>query len=296
MRRLRICSVIILLCSILLFGYCKIRQIQREDRIPPVIQMNDKEIKVSINDGEEALLKGVIAKDAKDGDVSDSLLIDNISDFLEDGSRFVTIAAFDQNENVAKAVRKISYSDYERPSFDFTQPMRFLEGDADYLSYITASDNIDGDLSGMIRFSDETQITADKAGEYQAEAEVRNSMGDTISLPFTLEVLAAEDYNKEPMIYLKHYVKYIKKGKHVDYKANLDYITINGRKYKLTDGEEIENDSVGRDKIRVDDDEVKYNTPGVYEAVYSLTIGDEEEESEKEPIRGTVRLVVVVEE
>ena len=109
MRRLRICSVIILLCSILLFGYCKIRQIQREDRIPPVIQMNDKEIKVSINDGEEALLKGVIAKDAKDGDVSDSLLIDNISDFLEDGSRFVTIAAFDQNENVAKAVRKISY-------------------------------------------------------------------------------------------------------------------------------------------------------------------------------------------
>ncbi|MDD7114786.1 MAG: hypothetical protein PUH88_10075 [Lachnospiraceae bacterium] len=295
MKKLRLFSTVILICSAVLFGYCIVRQWKNDEKVPPVIKMDQTSIEVSVKDGDDALLKGVTATDKKDGDVTDSLIVDNISDFLDDGSRFVTIAAIDSNNNVAKAVRQITYSDYEHPKFDFTESMRFVEGETDYLDNVTAEDSIDGDLSGTVNFSDNTQITVDKAGTYKAELQVRNSLGDTEYLPFTLEVLKAEDYNKEPSIHLKHFVKYIKKGKTIDYKNNLDYVYIGSRKYKLVDGDKIENTTVGRDRIHVNDDNVKYNTPGVYEVEYSMTLNDEMKE-DQETIRGTVRLVVVVEE
>ena len=294
MKRLKLFSAVVLICSIALFCFCVFYQFRTNDKVPPVIKMDQTTIKVSVNDGEDVLINGVTAIDRKDGDVSDSLVIDNISDFLEDGSRFVTIAAFDKDNNVAKAVREITYTDYERPKIDFIEPMRFLEGKTEYLDNVTVSDIIDGDISGLVRFADNTQIIADKAGEYQVEIQVKNSMGDVVYLPFTIEVLESQDYNAEPSIHLKHYVKYIKKGKTIDYKKNLESVFIGNREYKLVNGDEMDNTSIGRDCIHINDENVQYETPGVYEAEYSLTL--DENMTGQEKVKGTVRLVVVVEE
>lgn len=294
MKRLKLFSVVVLICSVVLFCFCVIFQFRTDDKVPPVIKIDQTNIEVSVYDGEDVFLNGVTATDKRDGDVSDSLVIDNVSDFLEDGSRLVTIAAFDKNNNVAKAVREIRYSDYEHPKFDFEEPMRFLEGKTDYLDYVTATDILDGDLSGMVRFSDNTQIVADKAGEYKVEIQLKNSLGDVVYLPFTIEVLESQDYNSEPSIHLKHYVKYIKKGKKIDYKKNLDSVYIGNREYKLVNGDEIDNTSIGKDRIHIDDENVKYEVPGVYEAEYSLTLDDTMTGQDK--VKGKVRLVIVVEE
>lgn len=296
MKRLKLFGVVILICSTALFGFCIVRQFQNDDKVPPVIKMKDSSVEVSVNDGKKTLLNGVTAEDKKDGDVSDTLIVDNISDFLDDGSRFVTIAAFDKDNNVAKAVRQITYRDYRKPRYDFKEPMRFQEGDSDYLDNVKVTDDMDGDLSGMVNFSDNTQITADKAGEYKAQLQVRNSLGDTEYLPFTLEVLDSEDYSREPVIYLKHYVKYLKKGEKPDYKANMKAVSIGGRKYKLTNGKNMDDGVIGRDKIKVNDDDVNYKEPGVYEAQYSLTLDKESGTANQETVRGITRLVVVVEE
>lgn len=294
MRRLKILSLAILFCSVLFFGYCKIRQFRTDDGTAPVIHMDEAAIEVGVEDGNDVLLSGVTATDNKDGDVTASLIIDNISDFTENGTRFVTIAAFDSSNNVGKAMREIKYRDYNIPRFDFLEPMRFQVGDSEYLENVTVSDCLDGDISNLVRFSDNTDITVDEAGEYKVEMQVRNSAGDTQYLPFTLEILEPSDYGTQPQIYLDKYVVYTKKGKKVDYKKHLDSVTISGMEYEITNGGEITENSVGIDKIRVNEKGVDYNTPGVYEAIYSLTL--ESEDDNREDIKGTVRMVIVVEE
>lgn len=47
--------------------------------------MDNSEISVSIHADEVELLSGVTAYDAKDGDVTDSLAVEHISNFIEKG-------------------------------------------------------------------------------------------------------------------------------------------------------------------------------------------------------------------
>ncbi|MFQ7768823.1 MAG: hypothetical protein ACLRIL_11475 [Fusicatenibacter saccharivorans] len=53
------------------------------------------------------LLSGVTAYDAKDGDVTDSLAVEHISNFIEKGRRKISIVAFDSDNNVTHAEREM---------------------------------------------------------------------------------------------------------------------------------------------------------------------------------------------
>ena len=52
------------------------------DSTVPVIQMSQNQIEVSVKD-KKALLKGVIAKDAKDGDITNKIVVESISKFVD---------------------------------------------------------------------------------------------------------------------------------------------------------------------------------------------------------------------
>ena len=58
-------------------------------------------------DAESVLLTGITATDNKDGDVSDSLIVDHIIDSDDGSSITVYYAAKDSSNNVAKASRKV---------------------------------------------------------------------------------------------------------------------------------------------------------------------------------------------
>ena len=75
-----------------------------------------------------ALLAGVTATDAEDGDVTASLLVEGVSGRNADGTVQVTYAAFDSDRHVTKATRAVRYTDYKPPRFALSQPLACRAG------------------------------------------------------------------------------------------------------------------------------------------------------------------------
>lgn len=288
MKRLRALCLVILLISVGAFGYCKVKQLRSGDNLAPVIYVGESNVEVSVEDGEDVLLQGVTAEDRKDGDVTGSVIVENISGFLDDGRRIVTYAAFDSDNHVSKATRQITYKDYTSPRFEIKASLRFPAGTTDFLSGIAVTDCLDGDLSSSVRFSRGYEITTDEPGNYRMQLEVANSAGDMVYLPVTVEVYDPSEYSQTPQISLKEYIKYVKKGHTLNVKDYLDSVEIAGTEYKVVSGSGMTESTVGRDEIKMIDSEIDYNTPGVYEAIFSMTSEFGQ--------TGTVRMVVVVEE
>ena len=290
MKRLRILSGLILLSAIALVGYIRVLNGRTNDNIAPTITMDQNEITINVQDDESVLLEGVTAQDNRDGDVTDSLTVDNISTFNRDGKRYVTIAAFDKSNNVGKATREITYKDYRPPHFDITEPMIFTVGSSKFFNAITANDVLDGDVTGNIHFEDNTRLLTNEAGDYDVTIQVKNSAGDVASLPLTITIMD-NSYNEKPRVALKHYVRYTKKNVKLNYKKLMDCVYIGNRKYELVKGEEIEKETIGRDRIRINDDGVNYDKTGIYDVTYKLTV-----EQGEEKVTGTTKLIVVVED
>ena len=76
----------------------------RQDRTAPVISFGENDIVYTEDMDLSLLLNGITATDNKDGDVTDTLLIEKISDTAR-GDVIVTYAALDSANNVAKASR-----------------------------------------------------------------------------------------------------------------------------------------------------------------------------------------------
>ena len=140
----------------------------------PEILFDSEVISVPTGADDAALLAGVTATDAEDGDVTASLLVEGISGRNDDGTVQVTYAAFDSNHHVTKATRAVRYTDYTKPRFALTQPLVCRTGGNRVLSsYVTAHDSIDGDLSGRVKIAltDGSSLaitgTPTKAGEVE---------------------------------------------------------------------------------------------------------------------------------
>lgn len=288
MKRLRLICFIVLIIAVAAFLYFKVGQMLGSDNLGPVIRMKDTDITVSVKDKESTLLKGVTAEDTKDGDVTDSLIIANVSNFLDDGRRLVTLAAFDSDNHVSTVTRQIQYSDYVPPRFSLSGALRFPVGTTNFFSLISVQDELDGDISDDVRFTKGYEITATTQGTYKMQYEVTNSAGDTQKLPVTIEIYDSGDYDSTPQIRLTKYIKYIKKGQKLSLSSYLKSVAINGTEYKFVSGSFMGSKTIGRDKVRINDKSVDYKKAGVYEAVYSLT-----SEYGK---TGTVRLIIVVED
>lgn len=74
------------------------------DRIAPVITFGEEEIVYREGMSEEGLLEGVTAMDDRDGDVTDSLVVEKVSK-MADGDVIVSYAAMDRAGNVVKKAR-----------------------------------------------------------------------------------------------------------------------------------------------------------------------------------------------
>ena len=117
----RIAKIIFVLAlAAFVFFYFKTRM---DDRIAPVISMEEDEISVSIDSSEKKLLDGVTAEDNKDGDLTDRIILENLSNFTKPGQRVATYAVFDSSGNLARASRVVKYKDYVAPHFIISSPM-----------------------------------------------------------------------------------------------------------------------------------------------------------------------------
>ena len=170
-------------------------QIRRKtDQTIPKISMDQDEIQVSVKDPEKVWKKGITAYDEKDGDITDSLVIESVSTFLEKGRRLVSYAAFDRDGHVAKASRQLIYTDYHSPKISCAKPFSFPVGTQNILDSVYATDCIDGDISNKVEITGDSVFFLNIAGEYEIWLQVTNSCGDMVTVPVTLEMV---DYRQQ---------------------------------------------------------------------------------------------------
>ena len=224
----------------------------------PEILFDSEVISVPTGADDAALLAGVTATDAEDGDVTASLVVEGASGRNDDGTVRVTYAAFDSNHHVTKATRAVRYTDYVKPRFALTQPLVCRTGGNRVLSsYVTAHDSIDGDLSGRVKIALTDGSSLVITGTHTAELRVTNSIGDTASVPVTVEVTAGDP--NPARITLTEYLIYLPAGSGY---APMDYVAGVG-------------DSDSKSGVTASST-VNSNEPGVYEVVFTYRSGGTE--------------------
>lgn len=261
----------------------------------PVIHIEESLIEVSVEDGDDRFLVGVTASDSTDGDVTDSVAVENVSNFYADGKRLITYVAFDNDKHVGRATRELQYTDYESPRFILEEPLQYLPGSVNLK--ISASDCLDGDISSAIKLMVNDPITPDQPGQYEATFQVANSAGDVSSLPVTIEIMK-NDNEVVPVLNLDTYLEYIRQGDSFDPYDHLETIQISNKEYQVVEGpgnyaeEGLERGTervIGTDMVKVSGD-VDTDKPGTYKVKYSITV----DKGNNDFISGHTVLYVVV--
>lgn len=260
-RRLQILLLAAAVIMVILYIVNRWVLYSRFDRSTPEITFDSEVLEVSVAVTEEELLNGVTAADKKDGDVTDTIIIESISKMLGDHERIVTYAAFDKDNHVGKAQRKIRYTDYTSPRFSLDGPLEAGTMNAemsDILAPLHATDCIDGDLTSQIVVID-TEITSMSADAMTAQYEVQvtNSCGDVtaLKLPVRMQMNTSGSFAE---IKLSEYLAYRKVGEVVDPAAFVVSASAGGQEY-----------GVGGVQINSNLDT---SMPGVYTVTYTLSV------------------------
>lgn len=189
----------------------------KTDNTGPVIRVSSEVLDVSIKATNKDLLAGVTAYDEKDKELTDSIIIESVSRFSEKGICKVTYAVCDSDNNVAKATRKIRYTDYVSPTFAVSGNLCFsLYESMDIRPFISSHDCLDGDITKRLIITSDN-YSSSVAGAYAIKATVTNSKGDRaeIELPLIVE----DRPLSAPTIELSEYLVYTDVGKSVDFKS-----------------------------------------------------------------------------
>lgn len=281
MKIVRILVLVFFIIAVVLHGGYTLHEKFVEDNTPPVITADNDEIYVSVGVTDEELLEGMHAEDAKDGDVTDTMVVVSRLDFIQKGTLKVNYAAFDSSNNVATYTRKVTYTDYQSPRFSATTPFRFSETEesATVLSNVRCEDVLDGDLTADIRMT----YGSNEGIKYPVVMEVTNSAGDSAlaSVNVYLEDRASLAI---PSVALDEYIVYTKLGQSVNPQEHVIGIFQNSKVTRFS-----ENTSYSMENVVWDTSKVDYDKPGEYIITYGLI------DNEGETLNNT-ELYLIVEE
>lgn len=220
--------ITLILFSVMLVAFVTFSVLDKikTDTSVPVITVESDELLISVEDGKEALLAGVTAIDEKDGDITDSVLVESVSKFIEPGVFDVTYAVADSDNHVSKAVRRVRYTDYTQPEFYMKRALVYsVDEDVDIRAAVGARDCIDGDISDRVTVL-ATDFVQNTAGVFTVSLQVANSMGHMIYLDVTVHVEGNE--TMAPEIQLEKSLIYINKGEQPVFEDYIKEVTVNG--------------------------------------------------------------------
>lgn len=280
--------LLILLCLAVFYGY-RAYDRMRTDTKAPEIQMDEQIPEVSVGDPKSALLQGITATDKTDGDVTASLVVESITLLDSEGNLQVTCAAFDSAGNVAKAQRQAKCSDYESPRFTLSAPLAYTYGSGfDVLSTVGATDVVDGDIQHRVRATSLDDASIATKGSHYVQFQVSNSLGDTVTQVFPVEVYDAGTYDAD--LSLQAYLIYLPKGASFEAKQYLKSFTWRGEETSLQSG------LPANFSLRTKG-EVQTQTPGTYSVEYRVTYTEPNETNPDLDRQYTAysKLIVVVE-
>lgn len=272
MKYIRLGIIVIFIAVTIVFVVNFYNDKKSVDNTYPKIEMRSEQIEVSVKATNEDLLKDVIAKDAKDGDLTNNIVVESISKFIDKKNHIcnVTYVVEDSDKNVTKATRKIKFTDYEKTQFTLSQPLCFNIGsDMSVADIIGAVDDYDGDISHKVKILSST-VSNRIAGAYTVTAQVTNSLGDTSKLKTT--VVIRQSNNLSPIIDLKQNIVYLKKGQKFNAQSYIKSVRDSEGKSMDTDAVDVVSSSVNTDKsgyytVEYAVDEEKYEDGSTYLAV-----------------------------
>lgn len=269
-----IIGIFLVVLSVFIFTWARFKM--SIDGAPPVIELSKNTIKVSVKSDEKKLLKNVTAKDSKDGDLRDSIIVESISQFIDKKNHIsnITYAVADKDYHVTKATRQVKYTDYTRPRFTLKRPL-CLEtgGDNNIKDIIGAVDCIDGVINRKVKILSTTFSTL-STGDSTVTAQVTNSMGDTIKMK--AHVIIRPFNIKAPIIYLKDNIVYLKRGENFKELSQIKYVFTNGGK------------RISKSRVKIAHSTVNTKKPGCYYVEYVINEGKANE--------GKTNLIVIVED
>ena len=282
---MRLARIILTICFVIAaaaYGFTEVKDRVFTDHTSPVITADTDELTVSITASEEDLMAGLTASDDKDGDVTDSIVVTGVSDFITGHTFKVTYAAFDAAGNVGTYTREAVYSDYTSPRFSSEKPFIYTTGStsSDGMTGITVIDCIDGDISGRIK----GVVTS--YDDYYLEPvtlSVTNSSGDEITADIMVQYMESEDIS-DIRPYMDSYIIYCTAGSSVNVKSHIIGVWSNnaGRTFEEVDYR------YSTDDMTVDTSGVDYSMPGSY--IVKITMNPTEET----PDTGDAYITIVV--
>ena len=212
MRIVRVITVVVFLMSVVIWGIGKYYDLNL-DETPPIIEADTDEIHVSTKADEAELKKGLTATDDVDGDLSDGIVIANISPFLEKGVCKIEYMVFDHSNNVGHYERTVYFDDYKSPEINLTAPLMYKQNKEIILTdRLFAIDQLEGDISDKLRFST-AGASQYETGVYELYVEARNSYGDLVKETLLLNIIPYE--NDRGYIRLKEYLIYVPAGRKI---------------------------------------------------------------------------------
>lgn len=210
---MRTLKTILIICLVLVTAAFAAGQVYSRvvaDTVPPMITLDSDSITVSVEDGRDALLRGVTASDAKDGDLTGQIIVSGVSKLISNNTAKVSYMVFDMAGNMASATRYVVYSDYHRPRFMLITPLVYSLGETVSITgRLQAQDAVDGDITSSIRVLS-SDIISSTEGVYNLTLQVINSLGDTaqVTLPVTIRAEADGD----SAVKLRRYLVYVGLG------------------------------------------------------------------------------------
>ncbi len=272
LKILRIAVAVLFFLTVCVFGWFYLEEKRNSDSTQPTLTIADEYLEVGIDSSEEDLLDGVTAYDEKDGDLTDRIFVESVSQFIEKGVCTVTYAVSDSDNHVVKATRTIRYVDYTPPQFTMNRSLVFnVDDEVDILGVVGAVDSIDGDIRDKVVIM-ATDYMADTVGTFKVSLQATNSKGDIIYINLPLYI---EDNSViAPVIELSEYIIYIKKGETPDFNKYLKAVTtVSGSPigYDLTITTDFDSEKTGNYSVN-------YHVVGEtgYEAHSVLTVVVEE--------------------
>ena len=264
MIRLRRFAIFIFAIAVLVTAFFGIYRHMTADHQGPILKVDDEEMVCSVKDGDKELLDGVTARDDHDGDVTDRVMVENISNFTGDGKRIVTYVVADSSNHVSRATRTISYKDYAKPQFEVSTAPRFsmaeLDSATDYAKFVKATDLIDGNITKNIKISSVDDYKENEYGGFRDVVfQVSNSAGDTSTLPITISYTETG----APVVNLSSYVVYLKKNARFNPGNYMASVEMGNTKYSVADFRET---AKGTIDIK---NNVNMKEPGVYSVEFA---------------------------
>lgn len=209
MRLLKIIVISLLVAVSLLSAYTKVSESIKGDSVAPAISCDTDVLEISVLDDESALLRGITARDAQDGDLTDKIMVAGISKFTGDATVSVTYMVFDSDDNIGSLTRTIHYTDYTSPRIEILQPLVYQATETKVLlDRISVMDCIDGDITSSVRLTSQESTSHEEI--YIVGVSVTNSMGDTTEIE--LPIVWYTDNQERPVVVLKSNLIYLQQG------------------------------------------------------------------------------------